>query len=141
MLLSATKVDVSATLKQAPNSQTTPAMAAAAVNVLRFASGATSFSHPAQAITREDAVTIALSAASSGGYLRPGPMPRRFLRFEDDDDFASSKMRAAAHVALVEGLVSVGRDNRFRPKDQLTYGEAATLVEGIRSTKEAPKGE
>lgn len=137
LLLGGVNVDVRATLNRSAQSEISPTLAAAAVNKLRLAAGATSFSHPAQSITREDAVTIALNAAALTGYVPPGPMPREVPRFDDEADFSSARTREAAHLAVIRGLISVGPDNNFQPKAPLSFGQAALMVNGLRAGKQS----
>lgn len=141
MLLSGVNIDVRATLNSPPGSATTPALAAAAVNKLGFSARARSFAQPAHAITREDAVTIALNAAAFTGHLQPGPVPKKYPRFQDESQFSDFRSRAAAHEAVAAGLVNVGPDDKFNPKAPLQYGDAALIVNSIRAAKPPPEKE
>jgi hypothetical protein len=141
LLLRTVGVDARKTLNVVAATAESQTLATQAVTKLNFAPNAATFANPAAPITREDAVSTAISAAASKGLLRAGAVPVSYPPFVDDGAFSSPQRRELAHLAVFHGLMRVGPDAVFGPKRPLTYGDAAYLLDAIRITGHGPEVE
>ena len=86
---------------------------------------------PEQPISREDAALLAIRQAYVERVIPGGARPRVPPAIADIDQI-SPRARPAVVQAVELGLITTARDNRFRPKDPLTYGEAVVITAQLR---------
>jgi hypothetical protein len=141
LLLRTLEIDPRTVLKSTTAAAATPSQAVAAMRTLTFSANAKSFAAPAAPISREDAVSSAITGAATKGALRGGTRPAVFPPFADDSAFSNANARELAHEAVFAGLFVVAPDNRFRPRDPLLYSDAAYLLDAIRLSALSPEAE
>ncbi|HYW54824.1 MAG TPA: S-layer homology domain-containing protein [Candidatus Elarobacter sp.] len=86
---------------------------------------------PERPISREDAALLAIRQAYVERVIPGGARPRVPPAIADIDQIAP-RARPAVVQAVELGLIATTRDNRFRPKDPLTYGEAVVITAQLR---------
>ena len=94
---------------------------------------------PERPLSREDAALLAIRQAYVERVVPGGARPRVSPAIADIDQ-VSPRARPAVVEAVVLGLIATTRDNRFRPKDPLTYGEAVVVTAQLRRAADVKAG-